>query len=203
MATKNDTRATSGDAELDARILEEGMKEYQSSGNADLLTSQLHNLKEIGAEGSMTDAYKVDKERDGSYMTVYSTVDGTPSTVLKTMVPKMMRKRLPRIPEVPREKWGQLAFSLTPTEVPNRMRLMCDLHPDSARRDWLDTIGLAGRLCSKENLVSPYEVERHRRIYHPDEDAAIRLAEGREIERETLAYQRAIAEMIKAQVKEG
>jgi hypothetical protein len=185
------------DNDLQAAILEETMKEAMKSSNPDLITSMLHNLNEIGAEGQMSKAYKVNPERDETYITLYNTVDGTESNVLRTMVPKLIRKRFPRIPEVPPERWGTLAFALTPPKdlVP-KAKMLCDLHPKNARREWLDEIGLAGRLCNKSNLRNAFEVARHRRAYHHDEDGTIVAAEARELAEETRNYQKSIAEIL-------
>lgn len=190
------------DNDLQSAILEETMKEITKAGNADLVGEVLHNLGEIGAEGKMSKVFARDPERDDSYMNVYSTFDGTASYVPKVMVPKMLRKRVPRIPEAPQEKWGTLAFSLTePKDVVARPTFMCDLHPQNAKREWLDTMGLAGRFCPKANLSSPYEVLRHRRMYHPDEDFMISDAEKKAIDEQTREYQRNIAEILASQAR--
>ena len=190
------------DNDLQAAILEETMKEVTKSDNADLMASVLHNLNEIGAEGQMSKAYKVNPERDGSYLTLYSTIDGTESNVLRTMVPKLIRKRFPRIPEVPPEKWGALAFSLQPpADAVSYQKLLCDLHPKNAKREWLDEIGLAGRSCQKANLRNAFEVARHRRAYHHDEDGTITAAEQRELAQETRDYQKSIAQILAGQAR--
>lgn len=193
-----------GDDELQAAILEETMKEVTKAGNPELVNEILHNLGEIGVEGKMGNVFAIDPERDEDMIALYSTFDGTVSMVPKVMAPKMLRKRIPRIPEAPREKWGTLAFSLAvPKDVPVRSKLLCDLNPKNAKREWLDSIGLGGRFCSKDNLSSVYEVQRHRRLYHKDEDVQITQAEALEREAEVREYQKNIAAILASQVKGG
>ena len=190
------------DNELQAAILEETMKEALKTADPNLMAGMLHNLNEIGAEGQMSKAYKVNAERDDSYMWLYNTYDGTGSYVLKTMVPKLIRKRFPRIPEVPPALWGSIAFGLTPPkDLKEKAKLLCDLHPQNAKRDWLDAIGLEGRLCNKSNLRNAFEVARHRRAYHKDEDGTIKAAEERQLSEETRDYQKSIAQMLTAAAK--
>ena len=190
------------DNDLQSAILEETMKEMAKVGDPNLVSDVLHNLNEIGAEGKMSKAYKVNPERDESLITLYSTFDGTASTVLRTMAPKLLRKRIPRIPEAPREKWGDLAFSLTPPkDALTRPKFLCDLHVSNPRREWLDSIGLNGRYCPKDNLANAYEVGRHRRSYHHDEDALITQAETKEQQELYNSYQKNIADILTAQAK--
>lgn len=193
-----------GDEELQAAILEETIKEVSKAGNPELVNEILHNLGEIGVEGKMGNVFAIDPERDEDLIPLYSTFDGTVSLVPKVMAPKMLRKRIPRIPEAPREKWGTLAFNLArPADAPVRNRLLCDLHPKNAKREWLDEIGLGGRFCPKDNLSSNYEVQRHRRLYHKDEDSQIVQAETRLREDEVREYQKNIAQILASQVKGG
>ena len=196
------------DRELQADILEETMKEVIKQADPNLVAGLLHNLNEIGAEGQMSKAYKVNPERDEAYMSLYNTVDGTESIVLRTMVPKLMRKRFPRIPEVPPERWGDMAFALTPPKgLVEKTKLLCDLHPKNAKREWLDEIGLEGRYCQKSNLRNAFEVKRHRKAYHRDEDGTITAAEERQLAEETRDFQKSIAQILTAQataaVKKG
>ena len=196
------------DRELQADILEETMKEVIKQADPNLVAGLLHNLNEIGAEGQMSKAYKVNPERDEAYMSLYNTVDGTESIVLRTMVPKLMRKRFPRIPEVPPERWGDMAFALQPPKgLVEKTKLLCDLHPKNAKREWLDEIGLEGRYCQKSNLRNAFEVKRHRKAYHRDEDGTITAAEERQLAEETRDFQKSIAQILTAQataaVKKG
>ena len=192
------------DNDLQAAILEETMKEAIKTADPNLMAGMLHNLNEIGAEGQMSKAYKVNPERDEAYITLYNTVDGTESNVLRTMVPKLIRKRFPRIPEVPPERWGTLAFALQPPKnLPEKTKMLCDLHPQNAKREWLDQIGLSGRYCQKSNLRNAFEVARHRRAYHHDEDGTITAAEQRELAQETRDYQKSIAEILTQTARGG
>lgn len=187
---------------MEAAILEEAMKEITKS--PELVSDVLHNLNEIGAEGTMSNVYAVDKERDDSYITLYSTFDGTASTVLKVMAPKMLRKRIPRIPEAPAAMWGQLAFSLNPPKnVVERPKFLCDLNPDNPKREWLDSVGLAGKICPKANLANQFEVLRHRRLVHGDVNSMIELAEQREREAEQREYQKSLITLIAKQAEGG
>ena len=193
--------------DLEADILEEAMKEVIKQADPNLVAGLLHNLNEIGAEGQMSKAYKVNPERDEAYMSLYNTVDGTESIVLRTMVPKLMRKRFPRIPEVPPERWGDMAFALQPPKgLVEKTKLLCDLHPKNAKREWLDEIGLEGRYCQKSNLRNAFEVKRHRKAYHRDEDGTITAAEERQLAEETRDFQKSIAAILAGQaatVKKG
>ena len=196
------------DNDLEAAILEETMKEAVKLADPNLIAGMLHNLNEIGAEGQMSKAYKVNPERDEAYISLFNTVDGTESVVLRTMVPKLIRKRFPRIPEVPPERWGDIAFALRPpANLPEKTKLLCDLHPKNAKREWLDEIGLEGRYCQKSNLRNAFEVKRHRRAFHKDEDGTITAAEERQLAEETRDFQKSIAQILSVQaaaaVKKG
>lgn len=185
------------DDELQAEIFEEAMKEFKG-GNADLLNDVLHNLGEIGIEGAMKRAQVANPERDDSYMTLYSTLDGTPSTVLRSMVPKLLRKRLATTSDVPPDLRGKLAFSIAQTITPKVADVPCMLHPRHALREWLDDNGLQGRTCTKM-LANTFSQRKHMETRHKAEYAQMKDAQDRERDEEQRAFQRATIEMMKAQ----
>ncbi len=185
---------TGQDDQLQADILEEAMKEAIKDPN--LVSSILHNLGELGVQGQMGDATVANPERDASYITIYSTLDGTPSTILRSMAPKTLRKRLPSDNTVPREKRGQLAFSLVQNISPVVPEYPCILHPENPMREWLDGHGLLGKVCYKK-LTSQFSVRRHVETRHKHENAQIKEEEATERDREYREYQRATVELLK------
>lgn len=186
------------DDALQAGILEEGLKQMKE-GKGDLLTEAMVNLGEIGVQGQMSHAYTVNPERDDSYVTVYSTLNGTPSTILRSMAPKVLSKRLSASPDVPQEMWGKLAFSLRQTIATKDPMFPCDLHPESPMREWLDSVGV-DTICNKK-LSSAFSKRRHRETRHKHEDAQIKDAEQRELDAEQREFQRATIEMMRSQAR--
>lgn len=118
---------------------------------------------------------------DYEKVTIYSTLDGTSSQVLVSMLAKQMKKRLPD---------GRLAFSITPVDVPARLDLKCYLHPEHERREELDAIGLAGQVCRKANIPTQFGLARHMRTRHKGEWEAIEAERQERERREALDVQR-------------
>lgn len=133
-----------------------------------VISRDLADSLSIGSDkkSQMSGAATDDPDRDESYVTVYSTLNGAASTILVAMLPKVIRKRIAEENWYPREKWGKLAFSLAPVEEPKRQNHMCMLHTDHAMREQLDAMGLVGVTCAKSNIPNVVEVRRHMQHRH-------------------------------------
>ena len=135
---------------------------------APVISRDLADSLGIGADkkSQMSGASTDDPDRDESYVTVYSTVNGAASTILVAMLPKVIRKRIAKENWYPQEMWGKLAFSLAPVEEAKRQNHMCMLHNDHAMRGQLDDMGLTGVTCAKNNIPNVVEVRRHMKHRH-------------------------------------
>lgn len=133
-----------------------------------VISRDLADSLSIGSDkkSRMSGASTDDPDRDESYVTVYSTLNGAPSTILVAMLPKVIRKRIAKENWYPQEMWGKLAFSLAPVEEPKRQNHMCMLHTDHAMREQLDAMGLVGMTCPKDNIPNVVEVRRHMQHRH-------------------------------------
>ena len=97
---------------------------------------------------------------------IYSTKDGSPSWVQIAMIPKALLKRFNSDPDVPEHLWGKPAFSLKQGIDWRHPEFLCMLHPDHERREYFDSIGLAGRICTKATLASDFDVITHLQHKH-------------------------------------
>lgn len=92
--------------------------------------------------------------------------------ILYYMLPSKLRQR--------RED-GSFRFTTTdPKKLPARGTIKCMLHKDGELREHYDAMGF--RVCKKENLTNPHQLNEHMRKKHPQEWAAIK-SEKEETER--------------------
>lgn len=132
---------------------------------------------------------------------VYNQHDGVPSTILVSMLSKQMKKRFPRTPSIPEKLWGRRAFDINPpTGIAEPLKLTCWFHPDNAKREGLNAVGLASRVCAKSNIPSIMDVELHVQRKHPLEykiinqhERTVNEAEDRALRRQEVAAMQAMA----------
>lgn len=111
-----------------------------------------------------------------SYVTLYSTLDGTPSRILVGMAPKKLRQRWPEVPNVPEALWGKPCFTRKPIIKYETGSLPCMLGPDYHDRDFITEVGLGHITCRKHNFRTEFAVRQHMQHKHGDEFAAIESA---------------------------
>jgi hypothetical protein len=190
------------DNDLTAEILQEALNSAKSGKAEDLMSEMMMSLGEIGIpDGKMSKAYAVNPERDDTYITIYSTVNGVASDILRLMAPKVLSKVVKDGPDIPAGMVGKRAFSLTRGDFPEKPKFLCDLHKDNPKREWLDANGLAGIICRKANLASAYEVLRHRRFTHHDEHLLIDKLQNDERDNEMRDYQRSVMAILAKQAE--
>lgn len=104
----------------------------------------------------------VDDSRNADKVPVYNQLDGTRSDVLISMLSKQLRKRFPKSENIERSYWGKRAFALEPpANLPEAVRVLCPLHPQSPERERMNEAGLQGIVCYKANMPSPVEATLH------------------------------------------
>jgi hypothetical protein len=145
-----------------------------------LLDAYLDDIKAGSAAGEMviaaaqhdeaeTKTFVVDRT-NADTVQVYNQHDGTTSKILVSMLSKQLRKRFPRVGEIPENLWGKRAFGMTPPQnVVAKAELLCWFHKDSEKRDIIATAGLGGRVCRKSNIPTELDVEMHVQRKHPQE----------------------------------
>lgn len=97
------------------------------------------------------------------YCWIWNTRTGDRSKTNKNMLLSQLRKKF--------DDGSQVFAVVDPGITPKRGTHKCLLHADSPDREYYDTLGLA--VCTKANLISPYEVERHMQHRHRSEWGAI------------------------------
>ncbi len=138
---------------------------------------------------------------DNQWFWVYSTTDGSPSRLNVNM-----RQYIdPHDSRVWRNEDGQVAFTRDkPAHVEEvvGMKVRCLLHKDNPIRPHLNTIGLAGRYCSKNGyLASDFDLVRHMAKTHGGEYRIIQDNKASIERAETMAMQRQSNEAMRAQVE--
>ena len=129
--------------------------------------------------------------KNADKVTVYSTVDGTPSQVLMSMLAKQLRKRVPRDEAIPEEFWGKRAFTHEKPNMPDTgPKYVCWFHKDSPQRPELDEIGLGGVTCTKKNIPTLIDVEYHVMRKHPQRFKLIEQHRSRRREDEDRSLRR-------------
>jgi hypothetical protein len=176
------------DQALDAAV--QDLQEISTADGESVLEKidqQVGNMKV--QESFVTDAKNVDT------INVYSTVDGTASSVLVSMLSKILRRRVPADPNIPDKHHGKRAFALTvPKNLPVRLRLLCWLHPEHAMREELDQLGMTTAICRKSNLPSEFEAQMHVQTKHKRSWAAIEANRAASVQKQGLESQSAQAE---------
>ena len=101
--------------------------------------------------------------KSAGYTPVYDTKTGVRSLINNNMLPRTLRKQ---------RADGSYIFTIRrPSIVPRRGVYKCLLYPTDPNRKHYDELGLA--VCPKDNLGSPYQVERHMKKRHKMEWEAI------------------------------
>ena len=115
-----------------------------------------------------------------SYVTLYSTASGQPSTVLRGMAAKKLRQRWPEdTQDVPEALWGKPVFTRKPLRQYTTGKLPCMLNPDHLESSFIKEIGLGHIVCRKHNMPTEFAVRQHMQHKHSDEWQAIQSAEVR------------------------
>ena len=154
-------------AAVESALLDAAIDEIKALGKSGgIQAGEL--LETLGDQSLMTYTGVGRPDSEDSYVEIYSTKDGMPSTVLVNMLSKCLRKRWPESTDVPRNLWGKRVFSLKPmyayVSTPNPLK--CFLHPESSYRSQVETVGLGRMTCSKKNLATPYDQLMHAKGYH-------------------------------------
>lgn len=184
-------------AEIDKQLREAKVAAMQGPGiefsdNAPIADAALDNDANIvGSMRQESDPSSRDK------VTIYSVETGMPSQVLVYMLAKKLS---------PDKHTGKVMWSMTPTGNYVQGSMLCLLHPDQPRRAQLDEIGLQGKVCTKSNIPSAFEVRQHMTHKHQAEWAVMeeaRLEAERQEERDFRRMQMAQWESMNAPVKRG
>lgn len=97
------------------------------------------------------------------YVWVWDTRSYEKVPILYYMLPSRLRERRPD---------GSFRFTTTdPGKEPKRGTIKCLLHPEAANRAHYDELGF--RVCNKNNITNPYQLQQHMKKKHPQEWAAI------------------------------
>lgn len=130
---------------------------------------------------------------DDQLITVYSTYDGTPSTILVSMLSKQLRKKFnSNHVEVPQHMIGARAFSVTQTIFPEREYLKCIFHEESLIRQEIDEAGYKGFYCVKDDMRTKQDVALHAEHRHRIETKAVMYAREQGEKAERLEFERAL-----------
>ena len=170
---------------LEAQLLEIEVDRLKAGFNPFSGTSDLI-LPDAEISGAIADSGERPKitHSAADKVTIYSMIDGTPSSVLVYMLAKKMKLKLPG---------GRPAWTIDPRLAPPRHigTSKCFLHAESEIRDELLTVGLNVISCSKSNLPGQWAQEEHARTKHKREWGAILRARELAKEKETRELQKA------------
>lgn len=103
---------------------------------------------------------------------LYSTLDGSPSTVLRGMVTKKLQQRWPEVNQVPEVLWGKPVFTRKPLLTYKMGENLCFLNPKHKERDFIVAIGLGSITCRKSNLPTEFAARQHGEHKHSAEWAS-------------------------------
>jgi hypothetical protein len=135
--------------------------------------------------------FKVTKTQ-ADKMVVYDK-NGVPSTILKYMLSKKL----------------QQGFTIQDPGTRIEGTILCYLHPESEEREWLDSIGLRGRVCDpefgkhKSKIPTEWDRELHMKHKHKQEWETISRAQARQEREETMRFQRVQAEALERMAAAG
>ena len=125
----------------------------------------------------------VTRREDADKVTVYNQYDGVPSRVNVSMLSKQLRKRFPKVTDIPAKFWGKRAFGMTPpADAPVTFKFTCWFHPDNEKYAELQRMGLTSQVCSKANIPTLMDVELHVQRKHPMRFKVIVANEAKERE---------------------
>ncbi len=132
-------------------------------------------LEALEAKTEGTASYVMYENHQGNRNTVelVSMITGEPREVLRIDAPRVMRKRIPGTKD---PAFWMEGLPGTPPAYKSG-ELMCLLHPDHPNREWIDSVGLAGRTCNmmdttkynRADFQSTYDMEAHMRRAHQRE----------------------------------
>ena len=103
------------------------------------------------------------KTKNAGKSPIYDTKDGKMSWSMDNMLPHQLKKL---------HKDGTLRFTVYDPHIAQvRGQYKCMLHKDGLDREFYDTLYLP--ICNKDNITSPYQVQRHMQKRHKMELASI------------------------------
>lgn len=178
------------EAQLEAAIAE--VVDGNASGEA--------LIEKVSHEEASVETFVADR-KNADTVFVYSQHTGVSSEILLSMLVKQLRKRFPSEPGIPENLWGTLAFKIDPPKgLVEPIMLKCYFHPDHARREGFNEVGLGTVMCRKHNIPSEMAVEQHALKKHPQEmrifnanSEKVLAAEDRALRREEVAAMQQIA----------
>lgn len=131
-------------------------------------------------------------ERTRTRATLYSTKDGTPSSIPIYMVGRTIRKTF---------KDGTPAFSVRPKVEYKQGTIKCMLHPDHEDRSILREVGLDHLTCPKANIRSVYDQRLHMEHRHQKEWKTMQEHEERKKEEAERQYRQEQQDLMRAQME--
>ena len=148
--------------------LKEGQVVYH--GNDEMpLTPRVHSVESAG------------------YVYIYNTKTGDRSMTNRNMLQDQLKKTFP-------EDGARVFTTIKPAFEPPRGTYKCLLHVDGPNRAHYDAIGLA--TCTKDDLASEYQVQRHMSTRHQMEWANISDEQDRAEKDEERVFQRTMMEAL-------
>lgn len=179
MTTKeNDPRVGASQAEMDAIILSM-MQEVDQTEVAGEGPKTVHHR----GDSSLPMPIMTASVTSAGYYTVYDTANYERSLVNGNMLPNKLKQLRPN---------GRPYFALLkagdPVPLPVRGTIKCFLHVDNERRDEFDRRGF--QRCTKSNIPSPFELERHMLAKHKVEWRNIAADQDRQRQDEDRTFQK-------------
>lgn len=158
--------------ELELKKIQERYASLASSPDAEVI------------EGTGIHAQGVGGTSTAAYVSLYAAKDGTVSTVTTDAARKKVTSGNFLLRPDPKYQYRRDRVTGRPVKV-SETALLCRLHPDSADREWLDSIGLAGRECTKDNIPSQFMLLQHMDKKHHQEWLSIQREESERKEQES------------------
>ena len=128
-------------------------------------------LAQAGAGASVT---KRSPEAD-QMVTIYNRMDGTASQAPVYMLRSFLRRRFAQENWIPEALWKTRVFTIKKGEAPVQQAgaILCDFNPESPSYAYVNAAGVSHIRCSKNNIPSQFEKNRHMRSYHQSAAAAV------------------------------
>ena len=164
MVQQNNTQQEMMDAALAEAAVDELQTQLKQGNVAEVyqrittggVTAEVTALKVDGADASRQE-----------YQTLYRHTDGKAVPILPTMVSRRLAARLPFAANVRKALRGTKAWlTEPPTDLPPQRHIQCMLHEDGERRAYMDSIGLAGRICNNDKMPDEFALRRHMIVKH-------------------------------------